>query len=228
MAEEQNDSPAFRLRPRRAAPKSYYTVRLEYSANPAAFIRERPRGSGGSKRKVLTRKTGSNATKAAANQLASLANIRPAAVSKEEQELDERRMKLHRGVSESITSDTIISPFLERLELEDLEPDSVYEHNYITLRIKEVEQSDDSKALNCVCSSTDGLPSGCRVNVCLHDEYANQSLVKPDKIISIAKFRTGPSKPPCIDVIVKYEEPQRVPFVTTTNMIEHLSDPPGG
>jgi len=187
MSEEQNDSPAFRLRPRRAAPKSYYTVRLEYSANPAAFIRERPRSS--AKRKVFTQKTGSNSTRTGSNH----GNARSTIISKEDRDREDRRLLLHRNIKESITTDTIISPFMQRLRLEDLEPDSVYEHNYITLRIMAIEQSHPGKLLVCRCQSEDDSPINYSANVRLYNEYADTSLVKPQKIISIAKFRTGPA-----------------------------------
>lgn len=188
MSEEQNDSPAFRLRPRRAAPKSYYTVRLEYSANPAAFIRERPRTS--SKLRVFSRKTGSTNATTGSGLNQGPAQLKPAAPSKEEQEREERRMMLHRDSASSITTDTMISPFMQRLHLDELEPDSVYEHNYITLKIKQVEQSSNGRLLICLCQSIDSPNK--RINVRLYNEYADTSLVKPEKIMSIAKFRTGP------------------------------------
>lgn len=191
MSEEQNDSPAFRLRPRRAAPKSYYTVRLEYSANPAAFIRERPRSS--TKRRVFTQKSGSNSTKAALNQTYGSPS-KSTVVSKEDREREERRISLHRDTSQSITTNTLISPFMQRLQLDELEPDSIYEHNYITLRIKDLEIPDaNSRLLCCTCNSVDqSLGSEHSVKVELYSDYADISLVKRGKIINIAKFKTGP------------------------------------
>lgn len=192
MSEEQNDSPAFRLRPRRAAPKSYYAVRLEYSANPAAFIRERPRNI--TKRRVFAQKSGSNSTKTALNQsYGSATPSKSTVISKEEREREERRMLLHRDASQSITTDTLISPFMQRLRLDELKPDSVYEHNYITLRIKQVQLPDaDCRLLCCTCSSVDHSLPEHRVKVRLHNDYADISKVKEGKIISIAKFKTGP------------------------------------
>lgn len=192
MSEEQNDSPAFRLRPRRAAPKSYYAVRLEYSANPAAFIRERPRNI--TKRRVFAQKSGSNSTRTALNQsYGSATPSKSTVISKEEREREERRMLLHRNASQSITTDTLISPFMQRLRLDELKPDSVYEHNYITLRIKQVQLPDaDCRLLCCTCSSVDHSLPGKRVKVKLYNDYADISKVKEGKIISIAKFKTGP------------------------------------
>lgn len=219
MSEEQNDSPAFRLRPRRAAPKSYYTVRLEYSANPAAFIRERPRSS--TKRRVFKQKSGSNTTKGALNH--------PTVISKEEREREEKRISLLRDTSQSITTDTPLSPFMQRLQMNELEPDSVYEHNYITLRIKEVELPDaNSRLLICACNTVDQFPSEYSIKVELYSDYADTSLIKKGKIINVAKFKTGPliksvgreddhieTLP--YNVIVKSEE-RFIPFVSITDV----------
>lgn len=196
MSEEQNDSPAFRLRPRRSAPKSYYAVRLEYSANPAAFIRERPRTS--SKRKVFSQKpqasnqTRVNQTGQSCSQLASL--------TKEEQDRDERRRLLRRNIADSITTGTLVSPFLQRLDLGELEPSSTYEHNYVTLMIKQVNavsliQPNTGKVLSCLCQDVDTNLTdkpGKSVKVEMYDEYADSSLVRSGKMISIAKFSTSP------------------------------------
>lgn len=188
MSEEQNDSPAFRLRPRRSAPKSYYAVRLEYSANPAAFIRERPRP----KRKAFTQKTGSNSTHPA-GKVATTGSAKPNVMSKEEREREERRLLLHRDISESITTNTMISPFIQRLTIDELEPDSLYEHNYITLRIKKVEQSHNRRLISCDCIEIDGETNATHaVSVKLHNEYADVDILKEGKILSITKFRTGP------------------------------------
>lgn len=188
MSEEQNDSPAFRLRPRRSAPKSYYAVRLEYSANPAAFIRERPRP----KRKAFTQKTGSNSTHPA-GKVATTASARPNVMSKEEREREEKRLLLHRDISESITTNTMISPFIQRLAISELEPDSLYEHNYITLRILEVEQSQNRRLISCHCTEVDANSNTAHaVVVKLHNEYANVDILKEGKILSITKFRTSP------------------------------------
>lgn len=192
MSEEQNDSPAFRLRPRRAAPKSYYTVRLEYSANPAAFVRERPRNL--AKRRVFSQKTGSNSTKLGLNQhIAAGATLKPQVITKEEREREERRLLLHREISQSITTNTLMSPFIQRVQLDELQCDSVYEHNYITLKIKEVKKSTTGQLLLCLGQSADTECSNHCVNVRLHNEYADADLVKPGKILSIGKFRTGPT-----------------------------------
>lgn len=188
MSEEQNDSPAFRLRPRRAAPKSYYTVRLEYSANPAAFIRERPRTS--TKRKVFTQKSGSNSTKAAYNQSSGDIALKLAIkVSKEEREREQRRISLRRSISESITSNMMISPFMQRLQLDELEPNTIYEHNYITLKIIGVEKFASDRLLYCYCC--DNATEQLGVIVSLYGLYAECPLVKPGKLISIAKFKTS-------------------------------------
>lgn len=192
MSEEQNDSPAFRLRPRRAAPKSYYTVRLEYSANPAAFIRERPRSN--NKRKVFTQKSGSNSTKTASFQNIGDSSLLLNVVSKEEKEREARRALLRRDIRESITTNTKISPFMQRVDLDELEADSVYEHNYITLRLKAVEKvdKDDSQILCCLAHGIDKSSAEQFVTIKLYNEYADAKLIQRGKMISIGKFRTSP------------------------------------
>ena len=129
-AEETNDSPAFRLRPR-AEPKSYYTIRLEYSANPAAFTRERPRSAkrrsvSSSHRTSYSRSknhgsSGSNGRYSSTSTAAqrNLLNDRfpsrqaseqaPHAPTKEELEREERRKQLQREIAQSITKDLFIS-----------------------------------------------------------------------------------------------------------------------
>lgn len=201
--QQQNDSPAFRLRPRRAAPKSYYEVRVEYSANPSAFIRERTTTN--SKRKVFTSKTGSQRVSTIKNNSnnGQLQTI----VSKEEKELEAKRMLLQREISESITDNRLISPFMQRLCLDELRPDSVYEHNYITLRIKRIGRSTNGHLAHCLCESTDDVDDDDNnnqdppvnkyktVSVRLYNEYAETPLLKPEKLISIAKFKTSPLMP---------------------------------
>lgn len=205
MSEEQqqNDSPAFRLRPRRAAPKSYYEVRVEYSANPSAFIRERTTTN--SKRKVFTSKTGSQrvSTIRNNNNNGQLQTI----ISKEEKELEAKRMLLQREISESITDSKLVSPFMQRLCLDELKPDSVYEHNYITLRIKRIGRSTNGQLAHCLCESTEDVYDDDNnnqdppvnkfktVSVRLYNEYAETPLIKPEKLISIAKFKTSPLMP---------------------------------
>lgn len=268
MSEEQNDSPAFRLRPRRAEPKSYYTVRLEYSANPAAFTREKPRSN--TKRKALSQKTSASYSKtksgkiahydyAGGGQLAATTMTlatppKPIVISKEELEQEERRKRLQREIAESITTDVMISPFIQRLELDELKADSVYDQNYITLKIKNVERYKQSneRHLVCKCCGTHDSMTKLYLNVHLFDEYASDSLVKAEKMINVAKFRTsGPTLvsdnnndggdrgggDPGInwigfDVIVKYDgkEPKAghrplIPFVSITDMIEKPTEP---
>lgn len=193
MSEDQNDSPAFRLRPRRGAPKSYYTVRLEYSANPAAFVRERPRDL--AKKRIFSQKTGSSSTKSGSNQRvasgAPQANEKPTVVTKEELEQEERRLLQYRQIGNSITTNTMISPFMQRLQLDELDCNAVYEHNYITLKIIEVKEYYKGQLLLCYAKNADSICPDHYVNVRLHNEYANSELVKPGKILSIAKFRTG-------------------------------------
>lgn len=193
MSEEQNDSPAFRLRPRRAAPKSYYTVRLEYSANPAAFIRERPRSN--NKRKVFTQKSGSNSTKTPSFQNIGDTNLLLNVVSKEEKEREARRVLLRRDIRESITTNTKISPFMQRIDLDELKADSDYEHNYITLRLKscfEKVDQDDSQILYCLAHGIDKSSIQQHVTIKLYNEYADSRLIQRGKMISIGKFRTSP------------------------------------
>lgn len=202
MSEEQNDSPAFRLRPRQAAPKSYYTVRLEYSANPAAFIRERPRG--GTKRRILSSKSNSSKhlatsagtqfdkTQQSSHYGSNYPNTsRPAVLTKEEREREERRLMLHRSIEQSITTNTAVSPFMQRLRLDELEPGITYEHNYLMMRIKSIRPNSDSKLMTCRCESTDETDAVSHVTLQLWDEYARPDLIKPGKIINIAKFRTS-------------------------------------
>lgn len=186
MTDEQNDSPAFRLRPRRSAPKSYYAVRLEYSANPAAFIRERPRP----KRKAFTQKSGSNSTHLSGKVTAS-GHSKPNVITREEREQEEKRLLLHRDISESITTNIMISPFMQRLQIDELEPDSIYEHNYITLKIEEVEQSHNRRLLSCSCVGVENHDTVYAITVKLHNEYADTDIVKEGKILSITKFRTS-------------------------------------
>lgn len=243
MSEESNDSPAFRLRPRRSAPKSYYAVRLEYSANPAAFIRERPRTS--SKRKVFSQKppatnqTRVNQTGQSCSKLAS---------TKEEQERDERRNSLRRSITDSITTGTLVSPFLQRFGLDKLEPNKLYEYEYVTLLIKQVNESiscsqPERRMLTCLCQDVDIHDAerlGKLINVELYDEYADSTLVKPGKMISIAKFRSLAINPsadiettattlPFTVIVSKSESPDRkhpvVPFISITEMIERPIDP---
>lgn len=234
MSEEQkDDSPAFRLRPRRAEPKSYYTVRLEYSANPAAFTRERPRAtSGASRRRTVSQKSSGSYSKSKQNKTAQATTRydysagqqatpvkKPLVVSIEELEREERRLQLQREIAQSITTDTMISPFIQRLELDQLKPNLVYAQNYITLKIKKIERKSQqhhhhhhnnsnnssnnhdgqakSRHLVCKCheigSDSNSDTTNIHLNVHLFNEYADESLVKVDKIINIAKFRTGPA-----------------------------------
>lgn len=243
MSEKQNDSPAFRLRPR-AEPKSYYTIRLEYSANPAAFTRERPRSSLTKRRDTSKRSSYSrsklpraNGNKTGGQQYDGHHNAGLSAgggepvkqvnvMTKEDIEREERRKQLQRELSHSITTDKMISPFLQRLELDELKPSSIYEQNYITLRVNRVsvtkqqattnnnnnKNEDDSdnilgKHIVCSCSSIDDSLLGpmdkddilalehnkIHLNVHLFDEFANEKLIKVDKIMNIAKFKTGPA-----------------------------------
>lgn len=162
------------------------------------------------------------------------------------------RKALHRDSSQSITTNTIMSPFVQRIQLTELKPDSAYEHNYILLRIEKVEQSQSGgRLLTCICQSTEDstATSDQSISVQLYGEYANTSLVKPGKIISIAKFRTGPA----VDTgggdgTVKMEEGgdearvggldfsiivaspslsrrPLIPFVSITDMIEQPTEP---
>lgn len=265
MSEEQNDSPAFRLRPRRAAPKSYYTVRLEYSANPNAFIRERPRT--GSKRKVLSNRTGSNSTKNASMHSSHASAARQQTViTKEEREQDQRRMMLHRGEFDSLTTGTMISPFLQRLRIDELKPNSTYEHNYITMKIKRANITGPTgRSMTCFCQAIDdedlttptklGIkasgspesvspdPPAFDVMLQLMDSYANPDIVKDGKIISVSKFKTGPSTS---HLIIEAANPDPshpsdgatssgeasstsrrplVPFVCISDMIEQPTEP---
>lgn len=234
MADEGNDSPAFRLRPRQAAPKSYYTVRLEFSGNPAAFIRDRPRGA---KRKSNS----SNNLKRSCNS--AVAKLR------EERKHDEKRLRLRREIAQSITTNLPISPFLEQIYINQLQPNTTYEHNYIALNVLRVQQSNEIPLLTCFCqapqesdTSSDSKVSNLDVNVLLYDEYSNASQVSPGKSISIAKFKTGPKleAPDNVNltsknllpfnVIVKYvptgegssktAKDPLIPFLSITNMIE--------
>lgn len=265
MSEKPNDSPAFRLRPR-AEPKSYYSIRLEYSANPAAFTRERPR-SGGIKRRSTSTKSSYSRTKQQNNKLTAAAQsallhhdssyaptapagggVKPTnVVSKEELEREERHNKLQRDTAQSITTDTMISPFIQRIAIHELAPMKVYDQNYITLRIVKLGQKQQASSANdhmlrCLCcragqndeiecANIDGEDDGSNffIEVCLHGPYANESLLKPGKIINIAKFRTGPTSTTMKDdvdnhdgvrwvpfnVIVKYEDSEQASLSTT-------------
>lgn len=164
--EEQNDSPAFRLRPRQAAPKSYFAVRLDFSGSPRSFARPRT-----SKRKTSTsnnpNSTNSNtrystnnnnynqySTEEAANNSSSNNHKRycQQTSSQQQQHLanqlqreqeetkrkEDKRLALRREVPKCIAINTPISPFLERLHLDDLEENQIYEHNYISLKILKI------------------------------------------------------------------------------------------
>lgn len=229
MSEKPNDSPAFRLRPR-SEPKSYYTIRLEYSANPAAFTRERPRSSL-TKRRTTSTKASYSKSRSRASGNSKAANLygqhtdrTPSAqqaaakaanvMSKEDIEREEGRKRLQRELSHSITTDAMISPFLQRLELENLKHSSVYEQNYITLKIESVtkvkqqavagatsispqsgpKDGQTNGHIICRCSGTDSSNRDLFLTVHLHDEFACEKIVKVDKIMSIAKFKTGPPK----------------------------------
>lgn len=244
MADKPNDSPAFRLRPR-SEPKSYYTIRLEYSANPAAFTRERPRSSLTKRRGAKSSYSKSKSRKHGGKAAATVATAAPGAsqgqaeagqvvranvMSKEEVEREEKRKQLQRELSQSISNTNMISPFLQRLELEQLKHSSVYELNYVTMRIESItrlKQAADSPStttttttpgtaqqsasqgghLICRCSSTDDAAgadedandqsAGSKklyLNVHLYNEFARDDLVKVGKIMSVAKFRTGPPR----------------------------------
>jgi hypothetical protein len=224
MSEKPNDSPAFRLRPR-AEPKSYYSIRLEYSANPAAFTRERPRSNIAKKRSSSNKssysraKQQSNKLTAAAQSVLRHDNYAPVStlppiklenvLSKEDIEREERRKQLRRDTSRSITTDTMISPFMQRLSVDELKPSKVYDQNYITLKIEKVtreQQAGDARAcVMCQCSTVsfddeadddddDIKPSGI-INVRLYDEYADEKLLEVGKILNIAKFKTGSDRP---------------------------------
>lgn len=269
MSDETNDSPAFRLRPRRAEPKSYYTVRLEYSANPAAFTRERPRLVGAKRRAPSQRSSAPGSSYSRTKQTktggynyghlvqttAGLPQVpKQAVVTKEDLERENRRKQLQREIAESITQDTMISPFMERIQASELEADSVYEENYISLKIKHVDHTNEKKHLVCRCHTMDIDEESpvLYVNVHLHGDYASTSLLKNGKIINIGKFKTGPARPTRggggdmigdiseisdndwvgFDVIVKYDEQRKtsnlsplIPFVSITDMIEKPTEP---
>lgn len=235
-----NDSPAFRLRPRQAAPKSYYTVRLEFSGNPASFIRDRSKGN--------KRKSGGSAVKNA-NNIKKACNSNIIKI-KEERKYDEKRLQMRRETKRSITTDTPLSPFLEQIHISELQPNSTYEHNYISLDILKVVQSNEAPLLTCLCqarsdpgdSDDASMNSTYQIYVTLYDEYSDVSKVRPGKSISIAKFRTSskleiedehdsPSnKLLPFSVIIKYVPVQGegskndrdplIPFVSVTDMIE--------
>lgn len=294
-----NDSPAFRLRPR-AEPKSYYTIRLEYSANPAAFTRERPRSTkrrsvSSSQKSSYSRSrnqsggSGGNSRSAAASgahryPISQSADSRqlPHVLTKEELEREERRKQLQREIAQSITKDTPMSPFIQRLDLNELKPETTYEHNYITLQVKSIEIGDqtsnnvnsvvspnsDRKCLNCKCFGVDDgtlspasptsqdlatTPSQIYLNVQLYNQYANDKLIKVDKIINVGKFKTGSPilgssetdakldgiKHLGFDVIVNYDDSSSlgrnsgsnnrrrplIPFISVTDTIEKPIDP---
>lgn len=211
-AEESTDSPAFRLRPRRGAPKQYYTVRLEYSANPAAFIRtERPR-TGASKRKTAnsngrnrnrngninagTGKYTKNAKTGSAPGPGPIDYQVPVVKTKEQREREERRKRLHRELSSSITNNTntVISAFLQRKHLDELEPETIYKHEYIVLKI--LSQLNGTKFLG------QDAVSELKVQVDLAKEFANEAMIVPGKFMNLGKFKTGPKIEPTISVAI--------------------------
>lgn len=138
-------------------------------------------------------------------------------VSKEDIEREERRKQLRREISQSITTDTMISPFMQRLSIEELKPSAIYDQNYITLRIEKVTPMQRAEGgaggashVVCKCSRVsledetdddddddgdDEKNSTTFINVHLYDEYANESLLKVGKILNVAKFKTGPDTP---------------------------------
>lgn len=171
-SEEQNDSPAFRLRPRQAAPKSYFAVRLDFSGSPRSFARSRTSkrkgsssnnqnstNSGGGRNsnnnsKLASNNYNSNATVTSNNSNNSnkrycqqtssqyhQQQLQAIQLQREQEEIrrrEDKRLALRREAAKSIAIDTPISPFLERLHLDDLTENQIYEHYYISLRILKV------------------------------------------------------------------------------------------
>lgn len=198
-ASKTEDSPASRLRPRSGAPKSYYEIRLEYSANPAAFTRERPRN--------LTRQKGFS-TKTRVRPVTTTASHQHDSKRARERakKLEEKRANFRRDRASSITSNAQMSPFMERILVNELKPSKIYSQNYIVLQIKQVELAKHatpkgySSVATCMCESIDHLSTEGvdnsnqlqKVKLLLYDEYSNETLLKPNKYIGVGKFKTGP------------------------------------
>jgi len=199
----------------------------------------------------------------------------PHAITKEELEREERRKQLQREIAQSVTTDTPISPFIQRIDLSELKPNTTYEHNYISLRVESLnlkELHGDQRCMICRCSGLGAAcplsaisdsetqikqesPSDLYLNVQLFNHYANDTIIKVDKIINIGKFKTGPTQSNFgqniserddtidnsryigFDVIVNYENLQSpqsnnktaprplIPFVSVTDMIEEPLEP---
>lgn len=131
-----NDSPAFRLRPRRSTPRSNSGSAKKLSSGSLIFSRLRSQQH----QTPATRPTSS-----AKRNLFSSNELTGGADDNDELDTHNgetdninKRTDLKRDIIDSITTDVLISPFMQRISVVDLKPNLKYEHNYITLQVKEV------------------------------------------------------------------------------------------
>lgn len=215
---DDQDSPAFRLRPRRGPPKSYFEVKLEYqtptsSTQIANRNSNKPKATKKNKLPNQHPTTSSNkddAPKVIASYQQGELKLR-LRLEREERQWEEKRRKLVRDRANSITINSSMSPFMERLPLNEIQASRIYPYNYILLKVNKAEQVDShhERRLECICEAhhddhsssleqfnvidqiLDQEMTALGVNVLLYEEYSNLNLIKPGKILGIGKFRTG-------------------------------------
>ena len=206
------DSPAFRLRPRRSTPKP--SPLLSVSGHKRSYTSLLPG--------PILESTGSTYT-----TVESVKRKLFKILSKDSDDDGRRRFERPPSPTSSIKSDVNLCVFLERISIDDLEPNQRYPLNYVCLRIIRMDkitkpsspaQTDSSviepdseisppppsqqqKSLVIYAQEPDGRfspsrqgshdPSKPVIKAILHDAYANTPDLSIGKVIEVTKFETS-------------------------------------
>lgn len=130
--DDDNDSPAFRLRPRRSTPRTKQQKPCEESLAWKSFVKERLRDHSNKKASSKSKK------KSLLTSSSDLDNSDSTVISDSNSldAKDEQKVPTtYRTVADSIGVNISVSPFLQRINIDDLEANKEYKNRYITLRI---------------------------------------------------------------------------------------------
>ncbi|CAG2102202.1 unnamed protein product [Medioppia subpectinata] len=229
------DGPARRLRPRRSTPKPVTpSPNKRFSPFTAMMNRLKTLNNGSEvKRKLLFNKQ----------------KVYPSTFNSEEP-LPCTRVHPPRSPSCSVCEDIFVSPFVPKISTKELESDTVYGANYLSLKIvfREDMEVNDQKLMKLiatdaniddVCQASTSKSNGIVVNepkivIYLYGSYVNCRAEK-NKVINIVKFKTqskvNDSEEPVggdfefAIVVQSSTEDKWVPFVSITNTWKAPEDP---